>query len=215
MKKFLICIGFLAAFSLQAEELLPDLRAQSSGGTIFEIREVRLIRVEPDGLRVYHSTGMAKVPFELLPKELRTKYGFKIDAAREHRKAVAEATVSTVTDQRLSVPQVPAAPSVALSTVELPAPSTHVPHVWGSSFSFPRSTTGRDRSARSVRTSRGNYYYVYTPSSYSGYSGYSTSSYRTSSSGCSQSPTSSRTTPTAPPTGGGVVVNPPAATGGR
>lgn len=47
--------------------------------------DVEVKKVEPDGVRVDHKYGAAKIRFENLPEDLQKKYGFKADAAKEFR----------------------------------------------------------------------------------------------------------------------------------
>jgi hypothetical protein len=89
MKKYLNLLSLLFATGLLAQDELPDLRVQNPGGTVQDIFEVKLLRVEPDGLRVLHAAGAAKVPYELLPQALQVKYGFNSAQAQEHRQSVA------------------------------------------------------------------------------------------------------------------------------
>ena len=46
---------------------------------------VEITKVEPDGIRVTHKNGVAKIKFEALPEEMRKKYGYSEDKAREFR----------------------------------------------------------------------------------------------------------------------------------
>jgi hypothetical protein len=116
MKKLLLLLPLLFASGVMAQDKLPDLRIQNSGGTVMNIQDVKLLRVEPDGLRVLHAAGTAKVPYELLPEALQVKYGFTAAKAQEHRAVVAAA------------PAQPAPPSAA------PAPASYA-------AARPRATT--------------------------------------------------------------------------
>jgi hypothetical protein len=106
MKKYLNFLPLLFATGLLAQDELPDLRVQNPGGTVQELFEVKLLRVEPDGLRVLHSAGAAKVPYELLPETLQVKYGFNADHAQEHRNANA-AVVAAASNRQAARPAAP------------------------------------------------------------------------------------------------------------
>lgn len=67
---------------------------QASGGTGMEpvavgdamgYREVVVTKVEADGLRVRHGTGLAKVPIERVPAGLRARFGLTEERAEAHR----------------------------------------------------------------------------------------------------------------------------------
>jgi hypothetical protein len=96
MRKFVALLILLSASGLSAQDVLPNLRVQNSGGTLVELRDVKLMHVEPDGVRVSHAGGIAKVPYERLPVDLQEKYGFSSDKAKEHRDAVTAATAQQV-----------------------------------------------------------------------------------------------------------------------
>jgi hypothetical protein len=112
MRKCLILSALLLATGLVASDALPDLRVSTPGGTM-HIREVKLMRVEPDGLRVMHSTGMAKVPYEMLPADLQAKYGFNDVAVKEHRAAAAAPQQPAVVAAAPTAVPAPAAPQYA------------------------------------------------------------------------------------------------------
>ena len=55
-------------------------------------KDYELSKVEPDGIRILHSAGAAKIPFEKLSPDLQKKYGFdpkKAAAFREKKEAEA------------------------------------------------------------------------------------------------------------------------------
>ena len=60
-------------------------------------REAQVTSIEPDGLRITHKFGVAKVPFEELPETLRTKYHYdkkKADAYRQQLSARKRSSAS-------------------------------------------------------------------------------------------------------------------------
>lgn len=54
-------------------------------------RHCDVTRVEPDGIVVTHSEGVARIPFENLPQALQTKYHFDPATVAEYRKRIADA----------------------------------------------------------------------------------------------------------------------------
>jgi len=65
----------------------PDLTTRS--GVTYKRCKVQ--RVEPDGISVFHSKGIAKIPFPDLPEEYQTKYGYDPQTAVEYSRNMAEA----------------------------------------------------------------------------------------------------------------------------
>jgi hypothetical protein len=80
--------ALLLATTLAAQDVLPDLHVPNSAGRMVDLTAVQLIKAEPDGLRVSHSTGMTKVPYEFLPADLKLKYGFDPSEAHQYRETV-------------------------------------------------------------------------------------------------------------------------------
>ena len=77
-----------------AGEPLPDLTIPNPEGVSQTLRQVTLMKVEPDGLRVMHSAGMAKVPFAALSPELRTKYALVPAQAKPYQPTTAPTSAS-------------------------------------------------------------------------------------------------------------------------
>lgn len=86
MKRILPLL-LLPALLTAEDEKLDHL--VTSDGKVYLAVTVR--KAEPDGLSIFHETGSAKVPFEKLSEELRTKYGYDEAAAADYRQRVAEA----------------------------------------------------------------------------------------------------------------------------
>lgn len=87
----------LTATLLNAADALPDMTIPTPSGGQLKIANVTLVKVEPDGLRVMHSTGSAKVPFESVPPELHAIYGLNAEKARAHREKMAATTIAPTT----------------------------------------------------------------------------------------------------------------------
>ena len=54
-----------------------------------EFKNVRVRRIDPDGLSVFHSRGAAKIPFLQLPEDIRFQFGFDAEKAKEYAAARA------------------------------------------------------------------------------------------------------------------------------
>ncbi|HEX2748836.1 MAG TPA: serine protease [Verrucomicrobiales bacterium] len=48
-------------------------------------KDVEITKVEPDGLRIMHKDGVAKIKFEQLPADMQAKYGYSPDKAKAFR----------------------------------------------------------------------------------------------------------------------------------
>jgi hypothetical protein len=167
---------FLLAGHLTAQVELPDLRVQNAGGTVVQIYDVKLLHVDPDGLRVSHSVGSAKVPYELLPDELQARYGFNASNAKQYRETVAAAqqqsaaaAVSAEQQSAAAAMNVAETRSLAVLTAPLPA-STYaaaIPRASLLDYATPTLRNTRTYSSSSRRR------YSYSPSC----SAYSAGSY--------------------------------------
>lgn len=115
MKKLLVFALMLLAVNASAADVIPSLRAPNAGGTMMELREVRVLKVEPDGIRVMHSMGMAKIPYESLPEELRAKYGISSSSAQKHREET-QAAATEAAPLKDSPAKVSATPAAATAS---------------------------------------------------------------------------------------------------
>jgi hypothetical protein len=71
----LLCALF--AFQQTAvSEIIPNLAGYE---------QVEITKVEPDGVRIMHKAGAAKLKFEQLPPDLQKKYGFSAEKAKAFR----------------------------------------------------------------------------------------------------------------------------------
>lgn len=87
----LSCLALPAGFTFAAEpvplaeaQTFPELRTEK--GRIFT--QVKVLAIEPDGLRLQHDAGVSKVPFAELPEPLRQKYPYDPLQAAAFAKAV-------------------------------------------------------------------------------------------------------------------------------
>jgi hypothetical protein len=68
-----------------------------------EYKNVKVSRVEPDGIVITHSAGVAKIPFKQLPKEMQERVGYdqaKIEAAEAAARA-AETAARAAEEKRI------------------------------------------------------------------------------------------------------------------
>jgi hypothetical protein len=110
MTRLLVLFLSMFAARMWAGDVLPVLKTVNAAGTLIELRDVKIVKVEADGVRVMHSSGTAKVPFERLPDDLQLKYGFDPSKAYQHRdevKASAGATAPALasSSKPATVPQ--------------------------------------------------------------------------------------------------------------
>lgn len=83
----LTLIGVQAPPPAEPDVLLPNPLPTPKG----EYKDAELTGVDPDGIRIKHAEGVAKVPFESLPQSLLDVLGpFNADAAAKFRLAEAE-----------------------------------------------------------------------------------------------------------------------------
>ena len=83
MKTTIAILIALACARLSAEDFTTVEGKKYEGVTIS--------RVEPDGLMVVTDSGIAKIPFLLLPEDVQKKYGYDPKAAAEFSAGVAKA----------------------------------------------------------------------------------------------------------------------------
>lgn len=80
----------LAAVSLSTAALAQPVNypvLTLTDGTRY--RDIVVIAVQPDGLRITHSEGAGKIPYEALPTEVAAPYHFDPQAAQEYRQREA------------------------------------------------------------------------------------------------------------------------------
>ena len=58
------------------------------------LRKAAVLRAEPDALRLEHTTGVSRIPFEDLPDSIQQKFGFDPAKAAAHRKAAADSAAA-------------------------------------------------------------------------------------------------------------------------
>ena len=72
-----------------ANVFADGLSITNTSGKVFE--NVRIKDVRPDGLKVFHSKGIALLPFRELPRELQQKYNYDPEAEKEFQQNLASA----------------------------------------------------------------------------------------------------------------------------
>jgi hypothetical protein len=78
----LVCFLFICADLSFGEDI------RLANGKV--LKNAKVTKVEPDGLKIVHEDGVGKVPAELLPDELRAKYSFDPQKAKAFRKKTEE-----------------------------------------------------------------------------------------------------------------------------
>src|SRR4051812_34416926 len=81
MKTILITLA-LAAAVFAADSLPPNELTTLKGKTY---RGVKVTKIEPDGIRIVHDGGLAKVVMEELPESWRERFNFDPAAAEQYR----------------------------------------------------------------------------------------------------------------------------------
>jgi hypothetical protein len=66
-------------------------RLETTNGKVYE--QVKVRKIEPDGISIIHDTGVAKVLFGKLSPDLQTAYGYDPAKAQEHRQVEARASL--------------------------------------------------------------------------------------------------------------------------
>lgn len=81
----------------------PQAPVELDGKVIPELngfKSVTIRRVEPDGLRIIHESGTAKIPIEKLTDVQRVKYGLSAEGASQYRKQAAENAATSYARQQ-------------------------------------------------------------------------------------------------------------------
>ena len=58
--------------------------------SLLDYKNVTITKVEPDGIRIMHESGAARIPYEKIPEELRSKLGMTQDGVDVHRDKVRD-----------------------------------------------------------------------------------------------------------------------------
>ena len=81
----IICTGsFTVLANTNAPSAKPDITTLS-GKTY---TRCKITRVEPDGIRIFHATGVAKIPFADLPEDFRKKHGYDAEKSAAYQSHV-------------------------------------------------------------------------------------------------------------------------------
>jgi hypothetical protein len=122
----------------------PQAPVELDGKVIPELngfKSVTIRRVEPDGLRIIHESGTAKIPIEKLTDEQRAKYSLSAEGASQYRKQVAENTAASYARQqdaaRNQAAEAPRAAAAAPTAKFITA--AQVKAVWVKRLPQPRS----------------------------------------------------------------------------
>lgn len=112
---FLCCLGVLA--SVDAEDRLTRLEVRGTfGPKVYE--EVTVLGTTSNGLKIAHKAGLATIPFNLLPEELRAKFGPAIPAPSPPLEKPPQASPEMPAPAPAAVDgKVPAAPGQAIGNL--------------------------------------------------------------------------------------------------
>lgn len=157
---FLLIAIVLSSLPLAAEDSYAKLTTLKGR----EYLAVTVSKVEPDGLRIRHESGTAKLLFQDLPEDVRTKYDYD-PAAGEHFRKQAEAKaaaqesalsaeIAAATSASKQAPQAPATNSPSASPADSGAGPKDAPLVV--KLAAQTVATARDKE-RSWETSWGSY----------------------------------------------------------
>jgi|GEM_PF-1258697 len=103
-------------------------------------KAVTIRRVEPDGLRIIHESGTAKIPIEKLSDEQRVKYGISVQGAAQYRQQVAESTAtSSARQQEAARDQAPSPRPSAVAPAARFITADQVKAMWVKKLPQPRS----------------------------------------------------------------------------
>jgi hypothetical protein len=75
------------AFPIAAQVSEKNPNLTTTDGKTYDA--VTVTKVEPDGIKIIHESGVAKVPFEKLSVEIQKQYGFDPEKAEKFREAQA------------------------------------------------------------------------------------------------------------------------------
>ena len=79
-----------ALFALQLVTMVHAEEDKMKFETLLDYKGVTVTKIEPDGIRIMHESGVAKIQIERLPEEVRTQLGLTEAAAEEHREMLQE-----------------------------------------------------------------------------------------------------------------------------
>ncbi len=104
---------------------------------------VTIRKVEPDGLRIIHESGTAKIPIEKLSEVQREEYALTMEGATEYRNQIA-ANAATMRDRQQEAarnqPRTPQAPTPAPSPKFISAHQVKI--MWVKKLPQPRTLDG-------------------------------------------------------------------------
>jgi hypothetical protein len=82
--------------------LISHLRAEEKKyEKLLDYEGVTVRQIEKDGIRIMHRDGVAKIPIEQLPDEVREELGMSMDGVEEHRSKVAIANAEAARKARV------------------------------------------------------------------------------------------------------------------
>ena len=80
--------ALIAVISALSVHLCTAEDMTTTDGTVY--RNATVTKADPDALKISFEDGLARIPFEKLPEDIRQKYGYTPEAAAAFQKQVAE-----------------------------------------------------------------------------------------------------------------------------
>ena len=91
----LLALG-LAATTLAEDERTPEIK--TAGGKTYH--DVRVTKMTPSEISIMHESGVARIPLNALPEDLKIKFGYDQAKAEAHAKAIDEAEKKIIDAQK-------------------------------------------------------------------------------------------------------------------
>jgi hypothetical protein len=138
--RILIAIALASVCAAQTPE--PTSPAETENKVIPEMsgyKSVTIHRVEPDGLRIIHEAGAAKIPIEKLTDEQRTEYGLTTEGATEYRRRIAANAAEAQARQQDAARAEPRQPATPRNEAPTYISADQVKATWVKSLKAPRS----------------------------------------------------------------------------
>ncbi|MEY5013329.1 MAG: hypothetical protein RLZ22_535 [Verrucomicrobiota bacterium] len=86
--KHAIFIIFLQIpISAEGSDIKPSSITTTDGTTYLS---ARVVKVEPDGIRIIHESGSCKILFSKLPQDIQKQYSYDQEKAQQYKQAIAE-----------------------------------------------------------------------------------------------------------------------------
>jgi hypothetical protein len=118
---FLIsCTSAMAQIGATAESITV-----STSGGLAVLKHCKVTKIDPDGVRVMHDAGMAKVPYEFMPEGWLLASGIDRERAKAYREGFRDAMESAAISTPATPTTAPAAKPAADGKAKLVSLSVH------------------------------------------------------------------------------------------